>query len=72
MRYKNTDALAVCKECGEWIEENSRPKSTQFLCSACGGKAYSPQPNGKKDAKKYCPYKYCPNCGARMKGADDD
>ena len=51
---------------GQWIEENPRPKSTQFICSACNRVAYNRQNNSAK--VKECEYKYCPNCGAKMKG----
>lgn len=65
MRYKNTDALSV-KEHTVWLEENRRPKSEIFVCSACGGTAYYPQPTRDKTWQKHCHYKYCPNCGAKM------
>ena len=60
---------ADCKECaGEWLEENNRPKSSQFICSLCGGLAYSVQPSRIKNQEKQCAYKFCPHCGAKMKG----
>lgn len=52
---------------GAWQEANARQKSSQFVCSACGGLAYFPQCNNSKTWQKHCPYKYCPNCGAKMK-----
>ena len=57
---------------GEWIEENPRPKSSAFYCSACHRTAYDPQPNRKSGWVKRCRYAYCPNCGARMTGTVDD
>ncbi len=30
---------------GEWVEENRRPRSSQFVCSECHRTAYDPQPN---------------------------
>lgn len=51
---------------GEWLEENSRPKSAVFYCSICHGTAYDIQPTRDKMWKKRCRYAYCPNCGARM------
>ena len=55
---------------GRWIEENNRPRSTQFICSVCGGKAYYPQHNARRDLPKKCKYKYCPSCCARMDGTE--
>ena len=54
---------------GHWEEENRLFRSAKFLCSVCGGLAYFIQPTRDKDWKKRCLYKYCPNCGAAMKGA---
>ena len=51
---------------GEWIEENRRPRSSQFVCSECHRTAYDPQPTRDKAWRKRCRYAYCPNCGARM------
>lgn len=51
---------------GKWIEENTRPRSSQFCCSVCHRTAYDPQPTRVKDWKKRCRYAYCPNCGAKM------
>lgn len=51
---------------GEWIEENRRPRSYQFVCSECHRTAYDPQPTRDKAWRKRCRYAYCPNCGAKM------
>ena len=51
---------------GEWIEENRRPRSSQFVCSECHRTAYDPQPTRDKAWRKRCRYAYCPNCGADM------
>lgn len=51
---------------GHWVEENRLRRSAKFLCSVCGGLAYFPQPTRDESWQKCCPYKYCPNCGARM------
>lgn len=53
---------------GKWIEENTRPRSSQFCCPVCHRTAYDPQPTRVKDWKKRCRYAYCPNCGAKMDG----
>ena len=53
---------------GEWVEYDTRLKSTKFVCSECLGIAYSPQPTRDKNWPKMCGYKYCPNCGAKMGG----
>jgi len=45
---------------GEWIIEQDGQGHTYGKCSVCGMKQYAGYLN------------YCPNCGAKMKGADDD
>ena len=53
---------------GEWITEyngNGWNDYWNYTCSNCG-KKYE-----RADAVLYNA-RYCPNCGARMKGADDD
>ena len=57
---------------GQWVEDNKRPRSSQFRCSVCGDLAYFVQPTRDESWQKCCPYKYCPNCGAQMGGADDE
>lgn len=57
---------------GYWIEENKRTNSSKFICSVCGELAYYVQPNRDRTWKKRCPYKYCSNCGADMKGEKKD
>ena len=57
---------------GEWVEENRRPRSSQFVCSECHRTAYDPQPTRDKAWKKRCRYAYCPNCGAKMEVQDAD
>ena len=47
---------------GEWIDRGMRvPCSWVKKCSLCGHET---------DTWRWC--KFCPNCGARMKGADDE
>ena len=45
---------------GEWIIEIDVNNNTYGRCSMCDMKQYAGQLN------------FCPNCGARMKGADDE
>ena len=59
---------ALLPKRGEWIEENRRPRSSQFVCSECHRTAYDPQPTRDKAWRKRCRYAYCPNCGAKMNG----
>lgn len=67
---KKMDALNVAIEAlkaqkkGEWkpIEKGEKGYSAgDFRCSVCG------QPN-----KCYCLTDFCPNCGADMRGEEDD
>lgn len=48
---------------GRWINANSRPKTYERRCTACGGRAYF--------CGVGCSYKYCPNCGAKMDLEDE-
>ncbi len=57
---------------GYWEEENRLRRSAKFLCSICGGLAYFVQPTRDETWQKCCPYKYCPNCGAKMGGTDNE
>ena len=45
---------------GEWIIEIDANGNTYGRCSICGMRQYAGQLN------------FCPDCGARMKGADDE
>ena len=65
------DLQAQLPKRGEWVEENRRPRSSQFVCSECHRTAYDPQPTRDKAWKKRCRYAYCPNCGAKMEVQDD-
>ena len=60
------DLQAQLPKRGEWVEENRRPRSMQFICSVCHRTAYDPQPTRDKAWRKRCRYAYCPNCGAKM------
>ena len=47
---------------GEWVDRGMRvPSSWVKKCSLCGHET---------DTWRWC--KFCPNCGAKMKGADDE
>ena len=62
---------AVQVKHGIWIEENTRPRSSQFYCSVCHRTAYDPQPTRIHGWVKRCRYAYCPNCGSRMDGEEN-
>ena len=55
-------AMIADRPQGEWVygtDEDGNEDAYPWTCSICGEK-YPWHPN------------YCPNCGARMKGADDE
>jgi hypothetical protein len=55
-------ALSADRPQGEWIDRGMRvPSSWVKKCSLCGHET---------DTWRWC--NFCPNCGARMKGADDE
>ena len=50
---------------GKWIAKENRPKQEVFICSECGGWAYSPWIGSRKNPKpNRCKYTFCPNCGS--------
>ena len=56
------DIPSADRPSGEWIDRGMRvPCSWVKKCSLCGHET---------DTWRWC--KFCPNCGARMKGADDE
>lgn len=63
--YKAIDqkiARLIKDEKSEWI---TAPDSYEIICSKCECEAFS-------DYGEYIKTDYCPNCGKKMKGADDD
>lgn len=66
IRLIDTAPDAVGDIQGHWVEDNKRPRSSQFRCSVCGDLAYFVQPTRDESWQKCCPYKYCPNCGSKM------
>ena len=61
--FLNSDDVATVRH-GRWMNANSRPKTYWRRCTTCGGLAYF--------CGIGCSYKYCPNCGCRMDGGDDE
>ena len=55
-----------------WIEENKRPKSYMWVCSECGSTAYDMPMCSKKGYVKICSLSYCPHCGAKMIGEQQE
>ena len=49
---------------GYWENANGRPKTYIRKCSVCGKEAYF--------CGRGCSYKFCPNCGADMRGDSDE
>ena len=72
IRLIDTELDMVGDVRGHWVEDNKRPRSSQFRCSVCGDLAYFVQPTRDESWQKCCPYKYCPNCGASMKGLNNE
>ena len=57
---------------GQWIAKEDRPKQEVFICSECGGWAYSPWIGSRKNPKpNRCKYTFCPNCGSYNGGKNE-
>lgn len=67
-----TDFPAIEPRKGEWISHKDEVMLFTgvslggVFCSICGWKTYN-----KMHLLFGCPYKYCPNCGADMRGEQD-
>lgn len=65
---------ALSEKKGEWIKIQSGDKDfpESIVCSVCGGEnSYLDFGIGTEPiAKSFVKSKYCPNCGARMKGGE--
>lgn len=57
----------------KWLEDG-RPCSIMFECSECGEKAYfvHGKARGRNKEKRFCGYRYCPWCGAKMTTIEAD
>jgi hypothetical protein len=51
---------------GRWIWKGEEGDS-RFMCSVCKSKEYVPTCNGVPNI-----WEFCPNCGAKMEGEEDD
>ena len=61
------------RKTGRWIAKDKRIKSQRFFCSICGGVAYQPWRGCRYDrSKTICRFKFCPNCGARMRESNEE
>lgn len=57
---------------GKWTPKEERQKQEIFICSECGGWAYSPWIGSRKNPKpNRCKYNYCPNCGSYNGGENE-
>lgn len=63
--YQITSIPAVEPKQGEWIISEVRFGNYKYQCKVCGWHEH----HAYNDVK---PYNFCPHCGAKMKGADDE
>ena len=68
------DSPTVEREPGEWVPHPTEPEWS--VCSSCGTGCKTKERGydemaGRDWVTEFF-YKYCPNCGAPMKGADDE
>lgn len=58
---------------GYWIRPNAaQTRSYKWKCSECGEISCCVYNGGKYNKNCVCKFLYCPNCGAKMDGKDDD
>lgn len=73
-KYQTADVVERKK--GKWYKPKEYPRdSYRFICDNCQDVAYFVTGNnGKKQKEDHpkCGYRYCPNCGADMRGSDND
>lgn len=51
---------------GRWVKLDMHPHLADHKCTACGESSYVPTCMGEPL------YNFCPNCGAKMKGDEDE
>jgi hypothetical protein len=69
MSAPTIDAVPVVR--GEWIAEQKDAEYCEFRCSACDESVGQTDQFDETEVKQFSEwYKYCPNCGARMDGAE--
>lgn len=59
---------------GYWIRANERKRSPEWICAVCGVRVMDLTVGLRRRPARmqYCTYKFCPYCGARMGGYDED
>lgn len=63
---KAIEALSADRPQGKWIKFGLGRGTRILFCTNCERRIEMPLSQGDSN------YDYCPNCGARMKGADDE
>ncbi|MBP0989296.1 MAG: DUF551 domain-containing protein [Oscillospiraceae bacterium] len=51
----------------ELVPDSTRPKCERYRCTSCCDLCYFPHSAGLKNP----PYKFCPNCGKKVKQSDE-
>ena len=55
------------RKTGKWLPDNTHPYAIMFTCSECKESVCSPVTSSFKPI-----WKYCPNCGADMRGEEHE